>query len=144
MSIFSTLFKATFVHEGENSLFSFQQKTCQVFTLKDSYCYFLFRMALKRRIDFLLEVDPSQKKQLNMIHPVKNVWLVGKGGFFSESAMCFSNLQISKKLFWKTILDFKFKFPPNFSILLLAGNLNFKFRIVFWNILFGGLKESCL
>ena len=77
MSISSTLFKATFVHEGENSLFSSQQKTCQVFTLKDSYCYFLFRMALKRRIDFLLDIDPSQKKQLNsMIHPVKNVGLV--------------------------------------------------------------------
>ena len=76
MSIFSTLLKATFVHEGENSLFSFQQKTCQVFTLKDSYCYFLFRMALKRRIDFLLDIDPSQEKQLDMIHSVKNIELV--------------------------------------------------------------------
>ena len=33
-------------------------------------------MALKRRIDFLLDIDPSEKKQLNMIHPVKNVRLV--------------------------------------------------------------------
>ena len=57
-----------------------------------------------------------------------------KGGFFSESAMCFSNLQ--KNIFQKTILDLKFKFPAHFSILLLAGNLNFKFRIVFWNIFF--------
>ena len=119
MSIFSTLLKATFVHEGENSLFSFQQKTCQVFTLKDSYCYFLFRMALKRRIDFLLEVDPSQKKQLNMIHPVKNVWLVGKGGFFSESAMCFLNIQISKR-----------KYSEKLS---WTWNLNFSPITVYWN-----------
>ena len=31
-----------------------------------------------------------------------------KGGFFSESAMYFSNLQ--KKIFQKTILNLKFKF----------------------------------
>ena len=29
----------------------------------------------------------------------------------------------------------KFKFPANNSILKLAGNLDLKFRIVFWNIL---------
>ena len=39
-----------------------------------------------------------------------------KGGFFSESAMCFSNLQISKnKMFQNTILNLKFKFPANIS-----------------------------
>ena len=44
-----------------------------------------------------------------------------KGGFFSESAMCFSNLQISKspnlqkKLFQSTILNLKFEFPANNS-----------------------------
>ena len=36
-----------------------------------------------------------------------------KGGFVSESAMCFSNLQ--KKLFQITILNLKFKFPANNS-----------------------------
>ena len=34
----------------------------------------------------------------------------GKGGFFSESAMCFLNLQISKKIFQKTNLNLKLKF----------------------------------
>ena len=60
-----------------------------------------------------------------------------KGGFFQEVRCVF---QISKspkkKLFRNTILDLKFKFPTNFSTLLLTANLNFKFRIVFCNILF--------
>ena len=65
-----------------------------------------------------------------------------KGGFFSESAIRFLNLQIYKiKIFQKTILSLKFKFPANYSILLLAGNLNFKFRIVFWNIFFWRFKK---
>ena len=69
-----------------------------------------------------------------------------KGGFFSESTICFfrsPNLQ--KKIFQKTILNLKFKFLANYSILLLAGNLNFKLRIVFWNIFFwrfGDLKNE--
>ena len=53
-----------------------------------------------------------------------------KGCFLSESAICF-NLQISKK-----------KIPNHYPeleiwiccLLLLAGNLNFNFRIVIWNI----------
>ena len=45
--------------------------------------------------------------------------LPSKGGFFSESAMRFLDLQ--KKLFQKTILSLK---------------LNFKLRIGFWNIFF--------
>ena len=36
-----------------------------------------------------------------------------KGGFFSESVIRFSDLQISKKVFQKTILSLKFKFPAN-------------------------------
>ena len=52
-----------------------------------------------------------------------------KGGFFSESAIRFSKLQISKKkIFQKTILNLKFKLPANNTLL---GNLNFKLRIVF-------------
>ena len=54
-----------------------------------------------------------------------------KGDFFSESSIHFLDLQISKKKFQKTILTLKFKFPANYSILLLAGNFNFKLRIVF-------------
>ena len=50
--------------------------------------------------------------------------------------------QISKKIFQKTILSLEFKFPINYSILLLAGNLNFKSMIVFWNISFGDLKNT--
>ena len=59
-----------------------------------------------------------------------------EGRSLLESAICFSNLQISKKKFQKTILNLKFKFPAYNTLLLLAGNLNFKFRIVFWNISF--------
>ena len=40
-------------------------------------------------------------------------WYVGKGGFFLESAIRFSNLQ-------KTILSLKLKFPANNTLLLLA------------------------
>ena len=75
---------------------------------------------------------------------VELLCIVLKGGFFSERAIPF---QISKiKIFQKTILSLKFKFPANYSILILAGNLNFKFRIVFWNIFFfwrfGDLKNK--
>ena len=58
-----------------------------------------------------------------------------KVGFFSESVIPFSNLQ--KKIFQKTILNLKFKIPAHNIILFWAGILNFKFRIVFWNIFFG-------
>ena len=70
---------------------------------------------------------------------------VSKGVFFSESAMCFLDLQISKEIFQKTILSLKFKFPAICCLLLLAGNLNYKLRIVFWNISFwrfGDLKNE--
>jgi hypothetical protein len=64
-----------------------------------------------------------------------------KGGFFSESAIrFFKSPNLQKKIFQKTILSLKFKFPANNTLLLLAGNLNFKFRIVFWNIFFGDLE----
>ena len=69
-----------------------------------------------------------------------------KGGFFSESAILFLDLQISKKkVFQKTILNLKFKIPAHNIILFWAGILNFKFKIVFWNIFFsrfGDLKNE--
>ena len=69
-----------------------------------------------------------------------------KGGFFSESAIRFSNLPISsKKIFQKTILTLKFKIPTHNIILLWTGILNFKFRMVLWNILIwrmGDLKNE--
>ena len=50
-----------------------------------------------------------------------------KVAFFQKVRFVF---QISKiKIFQKTILSLKFKFPTNYSILLLTGNLNFKFRM---------------
>ena len=63
--------------------------------------------------------------------------------FFSERAMFF---QISKsrekKIFQKTILSLKFKFLANNSKVLLAEKLNFKLRIVFWNISFFEIWRS--
>ena len=76
----------------------------------------------------------------------KVVEMITKGVFFSESAMCFfkpPNLQ--KNIFQKTILNLNFEFPANNTLHLFAGNLNFKFRIVFWNIFFwrfGDLKNT--
>ena len=52
--------------------------------------------------------------------------------------MCFSNLQ--KKIFQKAILNLKFRFPANNSKQKMAGNLNFKLRIVFWYIFFWDLE----
>ena len=49
-----------------------------------------------------------------------------------DRAIRFSNLL--KKIFQKTILNLKFKFPVKNTLLLLAGNLNF------WR--FGGLKNT--
>ena len=69
-----------------------------------------------------------------------------KGGFFSESAIHFLDLQILKKKYSKkTILNFKFEILAQNSIMLWVGVLNFKFKIVFWNILFsrfGDLKNE--
>ena len=68
-------------------------------------------------------------KTVNTLH---HCLLFTKGGFLSESAIRFSNLQISKKeIFQKTILNLKFKIPAHNSIMLWAGILNFKVRIAF-------------
>ena len=52
---------------------------------------------------------------------------IAKGGFFLESAMCFSNLQ--RNIFQKTILNLKFKFRTQDSFL----------EYFFWR--FGDLKK---
>ena len=69
-----------------------------------------------------------------------------KGVFFSVSVIrFFKSPNFQKERFQKTILDLKFKFPSSNTLLLLAGNLNFKFRIVFWNFFFlrfGVLKNT--
>ena len=80
-------------------------------------------------------------KKKEILHEFVFHLIISKGGFFSESAMCFSNLQIlKKKLFQKTILNLILEFPANNSKVLLTGNLSFKFRIVFGIIFFGDLE----
>ena len=65
-----------------------------------------------------------------------------KVAFFQKVGFVFLDLQISKKIYSKkTILKLKYKFPTNNSKVLLVGNLNFKLRIVFWNIFFFGDLE---
>ena len=53
-----------------------------------------------------------------------------KGGFFSESVIRLSNLQISKKIFQKNILSLKFKFQVQDSF----------WEYYFWR--FGDLKNE--
>ena len=53
---------------------------------------------------------------------------------FKKVRCVFQISKSAKKVFQKTILNLKFKFPANYSTLKLAGSLNFKLRIVFWNI----------
>ena len=69
-----------------------------------------------------------------------------KGGFFQQVRFVFQISKSPKKsIFKKTILNLKFKFPAKNTWLLLAGNLNFKLRIVFWSIfwgVFGDLKNK--
>ena len=58
----------------------------------------------------------------------------------------FRSPNLKEKYSKKTILSLKFKFPVNNSKVLLVGNLNFKLRIVFWNIFFWDLeiwKSNC-
>ena len=64
-----------------------------------------------------------------------------KGVFFRKCDVFFKSPNLQKNIFQKTILSLKFKFPANYSILCLAGNLNFKLRIVFWNIFLGGFGD---
>ena len=63
--------------------------------------------------------------------------------FSRKCVSFFSSPNLKKKIFQKAILSLKFKFPTNNGKVLLARNLNFKLRIVFWNIFFlrfGDLK----
>ena len=79
-------------------------------------------------------------QQINLIAAYWR-FIIIKGGFFSESAIRFLDLQISKKkIFQKTILNLKFKIPAQNSIMLWVGILNFKFKIAFWNIFFRDLE----
>ena len=67
--------------------------------------------------------------------PINNYRHWPKGDFFSEKSIHFLDLHIFKENYSKKLsLASKFKYPANYSILLLAGNLNFKLIIAFWNI----------
>ena len=84
-------------------------------------------------------------RELNIQYePIKEVY-AGKGGFFFRKRYLFFKSPNLKKKYFKTILNLKVKFPAKNNLLLLAGNLNFKFRKVFWNIFFlrfGDLKNN--
>jgi hypothetical protein len=65
--------------------------------------------------------------------------------FFRKCDSFFKSPNLQKKIFQKTILNLKFKLPAHNSIILWAGILTFKYRIVFWNIFFwrlGYLKNE--
>ena len=65
--------------------------------------------------------------------------------FLNKCDVFFKSPNLKKEIFQKTILYLKFKFSANNSKVLLAENLNFKLRIVFWNIFFwrfGDLKNT--
>ena len=67
-----------------------------------------------------------------------------KGVFFQKVQCIFKSLNLQKKIFQKTILNMKFKILANNSKALMAGNLNFKLRIVFLDFSFwrfGDLKK---
>ena len=67
------------------------------------------------------KIDQStiSKKNVNEWTPLPSkrplIMSCTKGGFFSESAMRFLDLQISEKIFPKAILSLKFKFPAKNS-----------------------------
>ena len=68
-----------------------------------------------------------------------------KGVFFQKVRFIFQISKSQKKKIQKTILSLKFKFPANNTLLLLAGNFDFKFKIVFLEFFFGrfgGLKNE--
>ena len=69
------------------------------------------------------------------------IWLFLKAAFFQKVRNVFQNYKSPEKIFQKAILRLKFKLmPANNTLLLLAGNLNLKLRIVFRNICFGDLE----
>ena len=63
-----------------------------------------------------------------------------KVAFFRKFDSFFKSPNLQEKIFQKTTLNLKFKLPDKNTLLLLVGNLDFKLRIVFWNILFGVLE----
>ena len=65
-----------------------------------------------------------------------------KVAFFQKVRFVFQISKSQKKNIPKTILSLQFEFPTSNALLLLAGNLNFMLRIVFWNIFFFEIWRS--
>ena len=91
-------------------------------------CHFALRA--RKSFTTFIKIVGNFKKKIEIVLTLKvaflqKVWFV---------------FQISKKIFRITILSLKFKFPTNNCKVFWAGNLNFKFRKVFWNVLFGDLE----
>ena len=65
---------------------------------------------IDKKICHARKFEPHNQIDLSFEKHVLNIWgHICKGGFFSESAICFSNLQISKKKYSKkTILNLQF------------------------------------
>ena len=86
----------------------------------------------------------EQQSHVTQKNPHRCCWrtilisLISMHFFYSKGVFlrkCDSFLKSSKKRYSKkTILNLKFQITAHNSIILWAGILNFKFRIVFWNI----------
>ena len=71
------------------------------------------------------------------------MFLMNTKDVFRKCDSFFIPPNLEKKYSKKTILNLKFKISAQSSIMLWAGILNFKFKIVFWNTFFsrfGDLK----
>jgi hypothetical protein len=87
-----------------------------------------------------MKIDEMSHEKAVIRTDSKNLGQYLKGSFFRKVRCVFKSPNLQKKIFQKAILNLKFKFPANNNKVLLAGNLNFKLRIVFWNIFFGDLE----
>ena len=64
-----------------------------------------------------------------------------KVAFFRKCDSYFRSPDLKKKIFQKTILNLKLKISAHNIILFWSGILNFKFKIVFWNIFFSRFED---
>ena len=86
----------------------------------------------KVREDHLEEKSKSDKIQI--VNDKTELSDIAKGGFFSESAMCFfKSPNLQNNIFQKTILNLTFNFHANNSICNWR-ELKFQSQDSFWNI----------
>ena len=84
----------------------------------------------------LFPLGTEQNVEVGMDLNNRDGWMLLKVAFFRKCDSFFRSPNLEKKIFQKTILNLKFKIPAQNSIMLWAGILNFKFKIVFWNVSF--------